>query len=37
MELKYVVIIANGGKSQAPVIAKEINDYLALHGIVTQV
>ena len=37
MELKNVVIIANGGKSEAPLIAEEIKCYLNIHGISTQV
>lgn len=37
MELKNVVIIANGGKKEAPLIAEEIKCYLNIHGISTQV
>ena len=37
MELKNVVVIANGSKPEAESIAEEIRHYLALHGILTDV
>ncbi len=37
MELRNVVVIANGSKPEASAIADEIKNYLALHGILTDV